>query len=120
MYAFTKPLLAVAMAIVATIAPALADVSGSPDESRTSITAIGNGKTFIGDCTGRAVRLDGDRQTVMLLGKCKSIVSHGSYKHITFDGATSLRMTGDGNTVKWKAKPDSVITVGHKNLLTRA
>lgn len=100
-------------------APALAVTTAAVDNGR-SINAVGDGKFFIGDCTGKAVRLSGDRQTIVLLGKCKSVVSQGSYKHITLDGSSLLRIQGDGNTIKWKVKPDSVNALGHKNLLTNA
>jgi hypothetical protein len=112
---------ACALAIVSAMAaaPAAAVTTAVVDNGR-SINAVGDGKFFIGDCTGKAVQLSGDRQTIVLLGKCKSVVSQGSYKHITMDGSRSLRIQGDGNTIKWKTKPDSVNALGHNNLLTNA
>jgi hypothetical protein len=112
-------ILASIVIVVASAVPAQASLSSRYDDDGHSINAIGDGKFFIGDCTGKAVRLIGNRQTIVLLGTCKSIVSRGSDKRITLDGASSLDVTGDGNTVKWKTKPPSVKAAGRNNQLTR-
>jgi hypothetical protein len=106
------------------LASALTIVLGGPvfadsDGSR-AINAVGDGKRFIGDCTGKTVRLIGNSQVIALLGTCKSIVSRGSNNHITLDAAGSLSITGDGNTVKWRTKPQSVNAVGKNNSLANS
>jgi hypothetical protein len=106
-------------ALIAVAAPnAAAQGAQRVDDGRLAIRAVGNGKFFIGDCTGKSVELSGDRQTIELLGACKSVVSHGNFTHITLDGASSLRVVGDGNVVKWKKKPARVDILGHNNLVT--
>jgi hypothetical protein len=104
----------------AMVAPKLAANAQVVEDGRYAIRAIGDGKFFIGDCTGKSVQLIGDRQTIVLLGTCGSIVSHGSHKRITVDAASSLRVIGDGNVVKWKVKPASVNASGRQNLLSNS
>jgi hypothetical protein len=88
------------------------------EDGRHAIRAIGDGKFFIGDCTGKSVELIGDRQTIVLVGTCGPIVSQGSHKRITVDAASSLRVVGDGNVVKWKVKPAAVNASGRQNVLS--
>lgn len=84
-----------------------------------SIDAIGDGKFFIGDCSAKAVRLIGNRQTIVLLGTCKSVVSRESNSRLTLDGTSRFDLTGDGNAVTWKTKAQSVKAAGHNNQMTR-
>jgi hypothetical protein len=104
--------------LAAFLAPQLAASAQVVEDDGHAIRAIGDGKFFIGDCTGKSVQLIGDRQTIVLLGTCRSVVSHGSHKRITVDGASSLRVIGDGNVVKWKVKPAAVTATGRQNLLS--
>ncbi len=120
MSSFAARSFALAAVAAAMLAAKLAANAQVVEDDGHAIRAIGDGKFFIGDCTGKSVQLIGDRQTIVLLGTCGSVVSHGSHKRITVDAASSLRVIGDGNIVKWKVKPPSVNASGRQNLLSNS
>jgi hypothetical protein len=106
--------------VAALLSPKAATSAPVVEDGRYEVQVVGDGKFFIGDCTGKSVQLIGDRQTVVLLGTCGPIVSQGSHKRITVDAASSLRVVGDSNVVKWKVKPAAVTAAGRQNLLSRS
>ncbi len=98
--------------------PALGQSYGAWQSFGGTITAVGDGKTFVGDCTGKDVRLNGNNQTVTLRGNCNSVVSFGNNKHITLETAKSLTLTGNDNVVHWSKRPGSVNSTGNDNSMT--
>jgi len=120
MCSFAAKTFALAAIAAAMLAPKFAANAQVVEDGRHAIRAIGDGKFFIGDCSGKSVQLIGDRQTIVLLGTCGPVVSHGSHKRITVDAASSLRVVGDGNVIKWKVRPGSVTASGRQNLLSNS
>lgn len=118
MSSFAVKTFATAAVVAAMLSPKPAASAPAVEDGRYEIQVVGDGKFFIGDCTGKSAQLVGDRQTIVLLGTCGPIVSHGSHKRITVDAASSLRVVGDGNVVKWKVKPPAVNATGRQNVLS--
>jgi hypothetical protein len=112
--------LATATTFAATWIPERAASGPRYTDDGHTIAAVGDGRFFIGDCTGKSVELTGNHQTIALVGTCKAIVAHGNDARITFDEASSLRVVGNGNVVKWKTRPTRVTVIGRSNVLTRS
>jgi hypothetical protein len=119
MNASTQKVLATAVLAVAGLVPVCA-ASAPPEEQNGIIRKQGDGAFFLGDCSGKTVQLTGDRQNVTLLGTCATIYVEGNGSRITFDGATALKIVGDGNVIRWTTKPKSVSIAGGNNSLTGA
>ena len=90
---------------------------GTWSDDGTTITAIGDGKTFAGNCEGKDVKLIGNDQTVTLHGACRNIESRGNGKHVRFVSARSLKVTGNDCVFTYKKKPGSINTLGNDNTL---
>ncbi len=101
------------------------------------VNEIDNNKTHAVDCAKDAtVRVSGNGNTFTLKGTCKSVQISGNKNTVKGDGATSLMLSGNQNTitltldnamvsgddnkVSYKGKKPSISDTGNKNSITPA
>jgi hypothetical protein len=60
------------------------------------------------DCSGHNARIGGGQST-LTLKNCKVIAIDGGHNNVTIYGASSIRILGSSNTVKWSGSQKPVI-----------
>jgi hypothetical protein len=104
--------------IVAALSAAL------PVKAHADVLFQAEAQTLTGDCTGQAVRLEGNHNRVILSGTCGSLLVKGLANSLQLDIASggAIRVEGAQNRVQYtvRGNPPAVVMLGPDNEVSQA
>ncbi|WP_177204652.1 DUF3060 domain-containing protein [Hymenobacter arizonensis] len=96
------------------------DASTVITSDEIEVTITGNKSVQKRACNGQDVQIQGDENQANFTGRCAGLYVIGNQNRITLENVTTIQVTGDDNTVRWRGTEPEITNIGKGNTIAKA